>query len=650
MKNDDSALVAAARLRLSEYLQSKGININKNFRCLAGTHEDKNPSMSYDKDRNKVHCFSCNADMDIFDLVGVEYGLTDFPSQKRKVFELFGLGGQYQKPAKIERTTAAPVSVERQKEKTDYREYFKQCHENASSTDYFSFRGIGENEIKRFYLGYDSKKRAIIIPTSRHSYVERNTDMNAAKNERYKKHGESRPFNLSAIEHNRGGVIFVVEGEIDAISIESLGFPAIALGSATNASKAAAEILKQQKGEAFLIAEDKDESGENATKILEAALSGKSVYFKTVYPFDDCKDANEALMKDREKLKKTLAELVSETGTAAERKQREYREKYGADFLLKAFDAEVMEHTMPAVSTGFKGLDYVFDGGFYEGLYIVGAVSSGGKTTLVTQFMDAIAKGGRDVLYFSLEMSRFELMAKIISRQTGRVALKKSLADKDHGEAIRLYAKSNRDLMRADKVAAFSETERQIVNQAKAVVLSFASHIYIVEGVGTVGIEQIKEMVYKHREITGRAPIVIVDYLQIIAPYEVKASDKQNTDRAVVELKRLSRDLKTPVIAISSFNRNAYGRNADMSSVKESGGIEYGCDVLLALQPVAVRTMKESEFDDQREKRKTPRELEISVLKNRNGRTGDIIPVKYFPHFNLFTEPQDVIETIKANR
>jgi replicative DNA helicase len=60
----------------------------------------------------------------------------------------------------------------------------------------------------------------------------------------------------------------------------------------------------------------------------------------------------------------------------------------------------------------------LLDDGLYEGLYIVGAMSSLGKTTFVTQIGDQIANNGTDVLIFSLEMSRYELMAKSISRLT----------------------------------------------------------------------------------------------------------------------------------------------------------------------------------------------------------------------------------------
>ena len=57
---------------LEEYLQRKGINTKELFRCISPEHEDKNPSMSFYKKKNKCTCFSCGKNYDIFDLVKME--------------------------------------------------------------------------------------------------------------------------------------------------------------------------------------------------------------------------------------------------------------------------------------------------------------------------------------------------------------------------------------------------------------------------------------------------------------------------------------------------------------------------------------------------------------------------------------------------
>lgn len=123
--------------------------------------------------------------------------------------------------------------------------------------------------------------------------------------------------------------------------------------------------------------------------------------------------------------------------------------------------------------------------------------------------------------------------------------------------------------------------------------------------------------------------------MQILAPYSERATDKQNTDKAVMEMKRISRDYKIPVIGISSFNRTNYSVGVTMEAFKESGAIEYSSDVLIGLQ---LKGAGEKGFDATEEKKKNPREIELVILKNRNGRAGDKIPFNYYPLFNYFKE------------
>ena len=113
------------------------------------------------------------------------------------------------------------------------------------------------------------------------------------------------------------------------------------------------------------------------------------------------------------------------------------------------------------------------------------------------------------------------------------------------------------------------------------------------------------------------------------------ATDKQNMDKAVLELKRLSRDVKTPIIGISSLNRANYSTPVSMEALKETGGLEYGSDVVIGLQ---LKGTGEKNFDVNEAKRKSPREIELVVLKNRNGQTGDKITYSYYPMFNYFEE------------
>ena len=163
----------------------------------------------------------------------------------------------------------------------------------------------------------------------------------------------------------------------------------------------------------------------------------------------------------------------------------------------------------------------------------------------------------------------------------------------------------------------------------------YAEKIYISEGVGNIGVDQIRNTIKEHILYTGNIPIVIVDYLQILAPYSERATDKQNTDKAVMELKRISRDYKLPVIGISSFNRANYKEAVTMEAFKESGAIEYSSDVLIGLQ---LKGAGGANFDANEAKAKNPREIELVILKNRNGQTGGKLSYNYYPMFNYYEE------------
>lgn len=302
----------------------------------------------------------------------------------------------------------------------------------------------------------------------------------------------------------------------------------------------------------------------------------------------------------------------------------------------------------PVTSTGISNLDQALDGGLRAGLYILGAVSSIGKTSLMLQIADTIALN-RPVLYISMEMSRNELIAKSISRLT------KVLADKNP-DYEKQDAQVSSDIVDQQRRHALNHREQKLVTEATdQYYATIAKNMYIVESVGKVTAATItslsKELKSQLSDKTydNPCPVVVVDYLQILAPINPKEDAKRATDTNVVELKRLSRDLDIPVLAISSFNRENYNTSVSMSSFKESGAIEYGSDVLLGMQFANMRKHEitknggpknlENKQWLLKQRKANQREIELIVLKNRNGRTGQKINLEYNTLFNYF-KPQ----------
>ena len=312
----------------------------------------------------------------------------------------------------------------------------------------------------------------------------------------------------------------------------------------------------------------------------------------------------------------------------AEQAEREaYLKTSTAHYLQSFIDGIPESVNTPCISTGFSSLDNVLDGGLYEGLYVIGAISSLGKTTLIAQIADQIAQAGTDVLFFSLEMARNELISKSVSRHTLIKAFESKIPISN--------AKTARGITTGKRYVNYSKAERELITSSIQAYSAYAEHIYISEGVGDIGAIQIREAVERHISLTGNKPVVIVDYLQILAPYNERFSDKQNNDKAMLELKRTSRDNKIPLIAISSFNRENYKEEVNMSAFKETGSIEYSSDVLIGLQ---LKGAGKKDFDATEEKKRDPRSIELVILKNRNGRVGDRLPFQYYPLFNFFKE------------
>ena len=314
---------------------------------------------------------------------------------------------------------------------------------------------------------------------------------------------------------------------------------------------------------------------------------------------------------------------------------------------LEAFKKAVKDSaTTKAIPTGFNILDETLDGGFYEGFYVIGAITGIGKTTFCQQIADQAALRGVDVIEFSLEMSKYTLISKSLSRLTW-------IEDKSKDNKGFHYARTSRQILTG---AIISDREKRLYENAlQRYNKDYSNNLYIYDG--NIGIELIREKVSEHVSLTGKRPLVIVDYLQILTPHEQNGSDKQFIDQSVLELKRISMEHGIPVIAVSSFNRNNYLTPVNITSFKESGAIEYSSDVLLGLQFKGMDSLSQdgpkSNSNSNTKKvedwqRADCRELELKILKNRNGASGDSIFYSYYPKFNYFSETSKSVATGRA--
>ena len=663
--NKDAA-VAEAKEHLEELLQQQGINTRNLFRCLNPDHEDRNPSMGYDPKAQKAHCFSasCGVRYDTLDVIGLELGYTDLNGRDREHFlevlreacrrfnipldedsspSFTGKPKTTQKPAQIAQKTQEGTSKEETARKriVEARKHI----EDPDSLAYLQTRGISLDTAKKYGLGFlpslyfgsageGGNYKALVIPNSPSSYMARNTET-SEKGLKSTKLAPQHPFNLQSVFETE--VVYVVEGELNALSVIEAGGNAIALGSSSYDRKFIAELKetlvnpsKPVVCNTLVLALDNDASGMKAAQavrkgIQELQAEGFNIKVKSADISAPYNDPNEAWMNDPENFRRAVKEGAVSTGEG-------YRQTSAAACLSDFLEGVSVSANTPAITTGFPLLDEALDGGLYEGLYLLPAITSGGKTTLALQLCDNIAATGQDVLYVSLEMAETELIAKSLSRHTFIQTVKQKLD--------RAYAKTTRGITCGRRWENYNETEHRLIAEALEDYSKYTDHVYIKEGLGDISVDQVREMVELHKEATGSAPVLFIDYVQIMAPTDPRATDKQNMDWRVWGLKAISRDYKIPVVVLSSINRMNYNESINLAALKESGALEYSSDTVIGLQLQGAGSKEAKTIRDWENERmsENPRNMELKILKNRNGKRGITLYYDYYPMFNLFYE------------
>lgn len=635
--------------------------------CGSGKGSKGTAAFSIEKDGIHGKCFSCGFYGDIFDLQAARTG-TELQEATRAMIEKYEPGTAHRTSAAEDfrsvssstKPATAPAPVEAPP-KADFSGEAARAHEalsGSSGEKYLQERGFTAQTLERFKLGYEQNHYfagrgnypAIVIPydptghyiawraiTEKH-FDKPNTD----------KAGEEPVFNAGALYS--GSPVFVVESQLCAISIEQEGGRAVAIGG-NGARKLIKQLEKKAPAGLLILSLDNDKPGQAGQRELAAMLEEKGFTFIEANIAGTAKDPNELLQHGKPgELRQSIESALRSMDEARERAERERLEQYQGKSASGAidgfFDEIERSKSSPAIETGFRGLDSLLDGGLYPGLYIIGAITSLGKTTFTLQVADNIAAAGHDVLFFSLEMAQRELIAKSLSRLTFELSGRSSS-----------MGKTTLGILSGKRWSNYQESEIKLIAEAaERYRKTSGARIWFHEGVGNIGVEQIREAVEAHIRTTGRSPVVVIDYLQILAPADMRASDKQNTDKAVLELKRLSRDKGIPVFGISSLNRDNYLNPINNAAFKESGAIEYSSDVLIGLQFFGM-DYQEGEADKAREKRireliKTQQnrgnqggaeEIELKILKFRNGRKGTSLRLDYYPFFNFYQEKSDFI-------
>ena len=629
--------------------------------CGSGTGPNKSGALQYYEKSNTWHCFSCDRTGDVIDLEQKKTG-ADYNTALSLLADELGMTIDNYDPGSQEARTAAaqrdfserpntntpttkkaqegPAEGQEQAPRPDYTEYYRVCRrrlQNAPALAYLKKRGISEATAAAYWVGYDPAADPasapgamgeeykphptprLIIPTNRSHYVARRIDDKTEFSKLNPAGSEPGLFNSRVLSDQDAGAVFVTEGVFDALAIIEAGAPAVALCSTSNAEAFIKRLEARPTAATLILCQDNDKSGKKATETLKAGLRQLNISFILADICGEYNDPNEALVNDKE----AFAAAISEAQRRAT--ARPDNVSYYIDHFMQA---DIQRFNGSKHSTGFAMLDQKA-GGLYAGLYVLAALSSLGKTSFALQLADQLAEAGTDVIYFSLEQSKLEMISKSLARIT---------AQANREQAINSLA--IRGGYYADRVQAAAAEYKQKIGE----------RFTVFEGNFGCDISFIGDYVRRYIQKTQARPVVFIDYLQILQPAEdpnrARQTVREAIDNAVTALKRLSRELDITIMLISSVNRSNYLTPIDFESLKESGGIEYTADVIWGLQLQCLNDPTFSEANKIKEKRDIirvnkiaePRKIELVCLKNRYGVASFSCYFDYYAALDLFEE------------
>lgn len=271
------------------------------------------------------------------------------------------------------------------------------------------------------------------------------------------------------------------------------------------------------------------------------------------------------------------------------------------------------EHELRGVPTGFKSLDDILGGFQPSDLIILAARPSVGKTALALDIARRTASEHKvPVGIFSLEMSADQLVDRIVAAQS-----------KTDASIIRKGVRTQTGTWRED---VFKNIRDALDDLSR-------TPIYIDDQPGNT-IMKMRSAARKLKIEKG-LKLLVVDYLQLMAPTNARASDSmvQQVTEISRGLKHLARELNIPVIALSQLSRNieTRGGKPKLSDLRDSGSIEQDADLVMFIH------QNDEDIRDETGRVRDVQRKELIIAKHRNGPLGNAA-LDYHTRFNTFVE------------
>ena len=262
--------------------------------------------------------------------------------------------------------------------------------------------------------------------------------------------------------------------------------------------------------------------------------------------------------------------------------------------------------SLPGLSSGFYELDSLTQGFQKSELIIIAGRPGMGKTALSLNIALNILKNYKSpVLFFSLEMSKEQIMYRVLSMETNinQIKLKNG----------KLYTS---DFLKLNK----------IIN-----ILSECP--FFLDDTPDLSVQKIRSDLKTILFEQNNIGIIIIDYLQLMQSTKIKIENRsQELSQITRSLKILAREFNVPIIALSQLSRSIESRldkKPLLSDLRESGSIEQDADLVLMLSKQNSNSTKTDDSDYQT--------IELTIAKQRNGPLGTV-KLKFDEKFTKFLD------------
>ena len=261
------------------------------------------------------------------------------------------------------------------------------------------------------------------------------------------------------------------------------------------------------------------------------------------------------------------------------------------------------DQAIPGLSTGLRDLDRAISGLNKSDLILLAARPGMGKTSMALNILlDAGKKSGKNVAFFSLEMSREQLALRLIASECfvdNKKLVTGKLTDEDW-ESVAAAADS------LNRSAIFIDDDSSVT---------------------------VADILAKCRRVENLG-MIIIDYLQLMQSAGGKSRGGENRQQIVSDISRslklMAKELNVPVLRLSQLSRANESRTDKrpmLSDLRESGAIEQDADIVLFLY-------REGYYNKDTE---NPNLAECIIAKNRHGETGTV-ELQWTPEFTTFTD------------